>query len=61
MPGEVVHTGYLLQTINCLSFPPHPAFSAVNSPFPFQNSSGTSGLCFSSACSYLPPISPHQF
>lgn len=40
--------------------PPPPAFSAVNSPFPFQNSSGTSGLCFSSTCSYLPPISPRQ-
>lgn len=58
MPGRVAHTGYLLQAINCLSFP--PAFSAVNSPFPFQNFSGTSGLCFSSTCSYLPPISPRQ-
>lgn len=39
---------------------PTPFSSAVNSPFPFQNSSGASGLCFSSTCSYLPPALPHR-
>lgn len=64
VPGEVARTDYLLQAINCRpSLSPVPLyprpFSAVNSPFPFQNSSGASGLCFSSTCSYLPPTSPH--
>lgn len=39
---------------------PTPFSSAVNSPFPFQNSSGASGLCFSSTCSYLPPALPRR-